>query len=390
MHVNQPKTRKFLGLKLASATVAAGVLLACSAPPKTKAILDYEAMRQAEEAKIIQERFPELFKKSEANYREGLEYHNDGDDVEALHFTRMATIIWRTAAAQNKIREADNSIAAGQNRIRNAQESIEVATARRDTAQVAVNRMERLQKMEQEMRAQQAALEKQAKAKKATEKINGVLVKLKEVEAMDAERHAPGELNRARASFQNAREALVANKFQEAEGLADLAMKDVLATMAVAKPKYDVEQKARAIEARLKAVAESSSSVPTATARIAKRGVEITVLEGELFKRKKTKLLSDGKAVLGQAVKLAQSFPEFKLLIEAHTDNRGRARTNLNITTSQSQAVMNHLIEGGISPDRITSIGQGEEVPIQENSTRDGRSQNRRVNIVFLRPSASN
>lgn len=377
---------RLLSLKLGGSAIALALLFACSAPPKTKAILDYEGMRNQEEGKIIQERFPEMFKKSEANYKQAMEYHNDGDPVEALHFTRMATIIWRSAVAQNRIREADNSIAAGNNRIRNAQESIEQATARRDAAQVHVTRMERLRKMEQEMRAQQEALKAQAKAKKATDKINEVLVKLKEVEAMDAERHAPGELNRARVSFQNAREALTQGKFQEAEGLADLAMKDILATMGVAKPKYDEEQQIRAIEARMKALQEASGMVPTSTARIAKRGVEVTLQEGELFKRKKTKLLSDGAAILGQAVKLAKDFPEFKILVEGHTDNRGRASTNLNITTSQAQAVMSFLIEGGIAPDRLNSIGQGEEVPMHENSTRDGRAQNRRINIIFLRP----
>lgn len=382
------RNRKTITLRLAGATLALATAMACSAPPKTQAILDYEAMRNQEQAKTVQERFPELFKKSEGYYREGLEFHNDGDEVEALHSTRMATIIWRTAVAKNRIREADSSTAAAQNRIRNAQESIELATKRRDDADVVVKRMERLQKMQAEMAQQQAALETQKKAKKATDKINNVLVKLKEAEAMDAERHAPGELNKARASFQNARDALTAGKFQEAEGLADMAMKDVVATMTVAKPKYDVEQKTRAIEARLKALQDASSSVPTASARIAKRGVEVSLLEQELFKRKKVKLLSDGGPVLDQVVKLAKDFPEFKILVEAHTDNYGRASSNLTTTNGQAQAVMSYLIEGGLSPDRMTSIGQGEEVPIHPNNTRDGRSQNRRVNIVFLRPSA--
>jgi OOP family OmpA-OmpF porin len=66
--------------------------------------------------------------------------------------------------------------------------------------------------------------------------------------------------------------------------------------------------------------------------------------------------------------------------IAGHTDSRGRAKSNQRLSERRANAVRDALIaEFGIDGSRITAVGYGESDPIADNSTREGRAQNRRV-----------
>ncbi|MEE4296243.1 MAG: OmpA family protein, partial [Wenzhouxiangella sp.] len=57
---------------------------------------------------------------------------------------------------------------------------------------------------------------------------------------------------------------------------------------------------------------------------------------------------------------------------------------NVRISEERAQAVMDSLISMGIDASRIQAIGMGEEFPIASNETEEGRSQNRRVDVILL------
>jgi len=351
------------------------IATACGAPPKTAEMISYEQMRQEEYAATVQERFPKLFKQSIKNYRKAKEAHEDGEPELALHYTRMATISYRTAQALSQKKDAEDSQRAAANRLKIANEQFAKASTRKKTAEDAIARIERII----EMQGQMAKL-------KADEKVKAVLAKIKKAESMGAAKYAPGELNKARASFQLAMDAAKAGKQKQADKHADAAMADATLAIAAAQPHWEKEQKERQIDARLRTAMQAATAVPNSETRLDGRGMVLTVRQ--LFKPGKTAVAPEKTFAVDQVAKMAKDFPEFGLLVEGHTDNRGSAKSNLVLSQGRAQAVMSHLISKGIDAKRLTALGKGEEEPIADNSSRDGRQQNRRVDVIFLRASA--
>ena len=72
-----------------------------------------------------------------------------------------------------------------------------------------------------------------------------------------------------------------------------------------------------------------------------------------------------------------------KIRIIGHTDNVGGAAYNLILSKKRAKAIQTILMNGGISRDRITLIGKGEEVPLNDNRTTENRNKNRRVELLF-------
>jgi outer membrane protein OmpA-like peptidoglycan-associated protein len=68
-----------------------------------------------------------------------------------------------------------------------------------------------------------------------------------------------------------------------------------------------------------------------------------------------------------------------KIRIEGHTDNQGKAEYNLILSEKRAEKVANYLIKNGIEANRVFFKGYGSEKPIADNSTPEGRAQNRRV-----------
>ncbi|MGZ5007388.1 MAG: OmpA family protein [Methylobacter sp.] len=69
--------------------------------------------------------------------------------------------------------------------------------------------------------------------------------------------------------------------------------------------------------------------------------------------------------------------------IEGHTDDRGSADYNVNLSQMRAEAVRSFLINNGIAPERISAKGMGEDYPIATNATPSGRQQNRRVEVTI-------
>jgi outer membrane protein OmpA-like peptidoglycan-associated protein len=113
------------------------------------------------------------------------------------------------------------------------------------------------------------------------------------------------------------------------------------------------------------------------------RGVVVT-LGDVLFESGQTELAADARSNLDDVVELLQTEPDKRIRIEGHTDSTGPASVNLRISQQRADAVRNELIAMGISADRIQAIGMGEDFPITSNETADGRSRNRRVDVILL------
>ncbi len=84
---------------------------------------------------------------------------------------------------------------------------------------------------------------------------------------------------------------------------------------------------------------------------------------------------------LDKVVELMKEYPNSKFSIEGHSDNVGNAANNKILSQQRSDAVKKYFIDKGISAERLTSVGYGQEKPIATNTTAAGRAQNRRVEI---------
>lgn len=90
-------------------------------------------------------------------------------------------------------------------------------------------------------------------------------------------------------------------------------------------------------------------------------------------------------AVLDQLPDLLVRHPSIALEVVGHTDDRGSAEGNLELSEERAGAAVSYLIGVGVEPARLSSRGAGESEPIDTNTTRDGRARNRRVELVARR-----
>lgn len=79
-----------------------------------------------------------------------------------------------------------------------------------------------------------------------------------------------------------------------------------------------------------------------------------------------------------------QAYPNSTVQIIGHTDSDGDAAYNLGLSNRRAQSVANVLVASGVSGSRLQTIGRGEDQPIADNLTPQGKAQNRRVEIVIL------
>lgn len=113
-----------------------------------------------------------------------------------------------------------------------------------------------------------------------------------------------------------------------------------------------------------------------------------TVLTDEdvRFGLESSKLSDEAMAALDEFVnRLKEENKGVYIEIQGHTDATGSEAYNETLGLERAEAVRNYLSrEGGVALHRMNVISYGESAPIADNSTRDGRAQNRRVTLVVL------
>lgn len=106
------------------------------------------------------------------------------------------------------------------------------------------------------------------------------------------------------------------------------------------------------------------------------------VTNGIKFDSGEATLKPESMGVINELVKLMKEHPEVMFSVEGHTDSDGDAQFNLTLSEQRAVTVLNTMVEMGIAPDRLVSKGFGEEVPVADNSSPEGKANNRRVEFV--------
>ncbi|KYF77058.1 hypothetical protein BE17_05305 [Sorangium cellulosum] len=148
------------------------------------------------------------------------------------------------------------------------------------------------------------------------------------------------------------------------------------------------EAEAARREAERVANAALASLKEIAAVKEEKRGVVITLSGAVLFASGKSELLPIAKEKLNQVATTLKDQGSPPLRIEGHTDSTGSAQANRKLSLDRADAVKTHLISTGFPADKITTVGHGPDRPVADNSSAEGRANNRRVEIIVNPTSA--
>ncbi|MFS4417290.1 OmpA family protein [Maribacter sp. 2307ULW6-5] len=108
------------------------------------------------------------------------------------------------------------------------------------------------------------------------------------------------------------------------------------------------------------------------------------VTRGILFDVNKATLKPSSMGVINEVANMMQAHPDLKFRIEGHTDSDGDEKHNLELSEKRAAAVKEALANAGIDSSRFQVKGMGEGVPVSDNSTPEGKANNRRVEFVKL------
>lgn len=100
-----------------------------------------------------------------------------------------------------------------------------------------------------------------------------------------------------------------------------------------------------------------------------------------LFATSSAEIDSSSYALLDQLAATAAKCPDANIEIGGHTDSVGDASMNQSLSEARANSVVSYLISKGTPAERLSAVGYGENNPIADNDTRDGRTVNRRIEL---------
>ena len=108
---------------------------------------------------------------------------------------------------------------------------------------------------------------------------------------------------------------------------------------------------------------------------------DVIQLPGVNFGSGSDRLLPGFEGLLKDAATTLNKYPELVIEVAGHTDDVGDASLNQGLSERRAKTVMDYLIRYGVDPSRLSFRGYGESQPIANNTTLEGRAQNRRVEL---------
>lgn len=184
-----------------------------------------------------------------------------------------------------------------------------------------------------------------------------------EIETMEARAaEAEASLEEAAAEQQRMESAMLALRTEQAA-----------LTSAMAAMRAEKEELSGRLVGALSQVAETQSTA---------RGT-IVNLPDILFDVNESTLKDDAKLVIAKLAGILLIMQDLNLRVEGHTDSSGGYDYNLRLSEERARSVFDFLAAQGIDPGRMVVKGYGPDRPIADNATREGRSRNRRVEIVI-------
>jgi len=112
------------------------------------------------------------------------------------------------------------------------------------------------------------------------------------------------------------------------------------------------------------------------------RGTVITIPGSVLFASNKSALLPAAQVKLNAVADALKDQEDRSITIEGHTDSQGTDASNQVLAQGRAQAVREYLVSRGVKSESITAQGVGSSRPVADNTSPEGRANNRRVEII--------
>ena len=152
------------------------------------------------------------------------------------------------------------------------------------------------------------------------------------------------------------------------------------------------------IASKDQAMLDLKNAISKALTAFEGKGLTVEQRDGKVYVSMENKLLfksgswavgTEGRVAIEQLGTVLEDNPDIVVLIEGHTDNdpfssRGQIANNWDLSTKRATAIVQILSENtAINPKSLTAAGRGEFAPIASNETTEGKSKNRRIEIVL-------
>lgn len=111
-------------------------------------------------------------------------------------------------------------------------------------------------------------------------------------------------------------------------------------------------------------------------------GIKITFDSGLLFDFDSSTLRANAENNLSEFANSMKDFEDTRILIVGHTDSKGSASYNEELSQRRARSASGHLQNRGIDSQRLIIVGKGESEPVTSNETEAGRQKNRRVEVA--------
>ncbi len=201
-------------------------------------------------------------------------------------------------------------------------------------------------------------------------------------------------INRELQNLGESQEALLQSTTLQAGNLQQKTL--IIAPIAYAK---QLEKKQRAIDAKLNKVAESLQATLATLIESGKislqntpEGIRVNMLDGVLFAPGSAELQSTDALLLLKSLTPTLKASALHIRIEGHTDNQPIQniyfQSNWALSAMRANQVLEVLNRDGIDETYLSAISFGAARPVASNISKQGRSQNRRVSILLVRPQA--
>src|SRR5689334_16093586 len=109
---------------------------------------------------------------------------------------------------------------------------------------------------------------------------------------------------------------------------------------------------------------------------------KISLAADTYFDFNKAVLKPEGKQKVDEVVRELKANPAIRVLVEGHTDSIGSEAYNQKLSERRAMAVADYMESQGVEASRVTTKGWGKTKPVASNKTKEGRAQNRRVEIT--------
>ncbi len=100
------------------------------------------------------------------------------------------------------------------------------------------------------------------------------------------------------------------------------------------------------------------------------------------FDSGKATIKKESMQVVEQIIEMMKLALDINIRVEGHTDSDGSSESNLKLSVARAKAVADEIVKSGVDVSRLSSVGYGEEKPITDNTTEEGKAKNRRVELI--------